>query len=767
MPKLPHILEKIGGSEKIPKKDFFWALLIWGDGVKSAIWTVEEGKTKVVALGGWQEWSGESSGDLTNGVDKSFTVCSQRFEGMGEEPEKVIFGLPESWTEGKNIKKDRQELLQEVCQKLELKPVGFVSTFDAITFHLKKIEGIPLSAILVRLGKEKLLVAVCQVGKTLKVEEVVRSEDLAADTCEGLLRFEAETLPSRMLLFDSEDMEEARQALTAFHWEKARVEGKKLPFLHFPKIEVLPADFDINAVSLSGGTEVAKSLGFAIAREERVREEKKEEVAIEGKKQVQLETPPEEVVIPEGDLGFVKGKDILAEAPREEKAVAEEEEKEVLEKPEPVPEEPEEKELEEIEVEEVKKEEERRFRPRFPLPLLFLNLGKRLSGLSLPGGTFLVAILLAVTVLLASSFLWLIWYYPKASITIFVTPKILEEEILLAVDPTQEVLDEESRVLPSVLVEAKEAGERQKETTGQKTVGEKAGGEVTIYNRISTPKTFPKETLLVGPGGLKFSLDREVSVASKTPDLESGVDKWGEAKVSVVATDIGAQFNLASDSQFTVEDFPSSSFLAKNESAFTGGTSRQIQAVSEEDQEDLLDLLGEELEEKGKGALLGSVSEGEKLIESSLSSKVEDKDFSHEVGDEAKTLSCSLTVKVSALTYSQENFLKIAQKALGEKIPEGYELRKDEVEARFSQEEKKEDGSYLFRVFLKANLLPKVDTDEISAKVKGKRPYFASKYFEELPGFVKSEIIMKPRLPSFLQFLPRSKEKIGIEVRGY
>jgi len=758
MPKLPQILEKIGGSEKALKKEFFWALLAWDDGIKTAIWTVEEGKTKVVVLGSWQDWDGESVEGLTRAVDKSFTFCTQQIEGQAKEPEKVIFGLPEAWTEGGGIKKDRQALLGKVCKKLDLAPVGWVSTFDAIAFHLKKIEGIPLSAILVRPGRRKILVAVCEVGKTVKVEEVARSSDVAADTCEGLLRFEVETLPSRILVFDSEDMEEARQKLTAFHWEAERAGEKKLPFLHFPKIEVLPADFDINAVSLAGGTEVAKSLGFTITEEEK----KKIQKALPEEAESEV-APPAEEVLPEKDLGFVKGKDILKKIP--------EEKVEVLEKPEPAPEAPETKEPEVVEVEKAVKEEEKPTpKPSFSLRLSFSDFKQKLSGISLPslpGGNFIILALLVFILLSAGAFLWFLWYYPKASITIFVAPKTLEEEILITVDPTQEILDEEEGILPAILVESQESGERQKETTGQKTVGEKATGEVVIYNRTSSAKTFDKGTVLVGPGDLEFSLDREASVASKSPDLQSGVDKWGEAKVEVTASEIGAQFNLASDSQFEVQDFPSSSFLAKNVSAFTGGTSRQIQAVSEEDREVLLEDLSFELEEGGKGGLLARVTEGQKLIEESISSEVSQEDFSHEVGDEAKTLSCKVKVKIFALAYKEDDFIRLVREALSEKIPENYELKKEEVEASFEEEEKKEDGSFVFKVFAKVGLLPKVETDEIFAKIKGKRPGVARKYLEDLPGFIEAEILMRPgRLPSFLQFLPRLPEKIEIEVRG-
>jgi len=753
MPKLPHIFEKKDELDEKPK-EFFWALLIWDEQVKTAIWTVEEGRAKVVTLGEPQNWDGLEVGGLIKAVDDSFTSCLEQFEGQGKEPDKVIFGLPDSWTEKESIKKKYQEYLQKLCQRLEITPVGFVSPFDAIAFHLKKVEGIPLSAILIRPDKKKLLIAVCQVGKILKVEEVVASGDLALDTCEGLLRFKVELLPSRMLLFNGEDMEEARQSLTAFHWEAERASGKKLPFLHFPKIEILPSSFDINAVSLAGGAEVAKSLGFSIAQE---------------KKEVQDETEKpqkekEEDIFPETNLGFVKNEDVLKTRKKEV-----EEKSEKLEKfEEPT------KEVETVDIEEFKREKkEAEKEPSFDKPSFIIFLKQKISGFSfpslsgfLPGRPFLAVFLLASFLFLTGAFLWFIWYYPKATITFVVAPETLKEEISLTVDPTQEILNKKERILPAKLVEVEKSGQREAETTGEKTVGEKAKGEVTIYNRTSEPQVFSKGTILIGPGKLNFSLQREVAVASKTPDLESGVDKWGEATVEVEAVDIGASYNLASGSQFSVEEFPTSSFLAKNQASFTGGTSRQIQVVSQEDQEKLVKDLKEDLEKEAKGDLLANISQQERLIESSITSQVIDKKFSHKVAEETKTFSLKLTVKASAFVYEEDDFLEIAQEVLGEKVPENFELRKNEIEASFAEEEKTDEGSFLFKVFLKADLLPKIDERAIFEKIRGKRPVLAKEYFEKLPGFTRSEISFKPRLPSFLQFIPRSQDKIRFEVKS-
>ena len=170
---LPDIISKFSQKEKDEKKEYLLAIEIWDGEVKSAIWTVEGGKTKVSALGNPEKWTKKE--ELVEATDRSLSQASERFTETGKEPSKVIFGLPEKWTDDKEIKPEYRELLKELYQELGLKPVGYVLTLDALIQHLKRVEGIPPSAILVKLSQDKIYLAVVDVGKKIGVEEVGRS----------------------------------------------------------------------------------------------------------------------------------------------------------------------------------------------------------------------------------------------------------------------------------------------------------------------------------------------------------------------------------------------------------------------------------------------------------------------------------------------------------------------------------------------------------------------------------------------------------------
>lgn len=737
------IFAKIGQKEE--KKEYFFALTISYEKVKGAIWTIKKGETKVVSIGESASWSEEEG--LLGAVDKTLSSATEAFtpeEGV-KEPNKVIFGLPEGWVKEEKIVPSKLEILKKISQKLDLKPVGFVVITEAIIHQLKVNEGVPPTAILLALNKTKVYVALANLGKIVATATVERSQDLGADVAEGLSRFGVEkAFPARILLFnDRQDLEKAREELLAYSWPSSS-------FLHLPKIEVLPSDFDIRAVALAGGKEVAKAAGVKIL-EPKPKEKKEEEVAY-----------PEEVKeTPE--FGFVKGKDITEEMPLRPKP-------EVVERPQE-PQEPEKPKEEEIPAPpSVGKRLPAFGLPRidwssFPLPKIdfskvaFLFPPARFRGrASLVIGTVSVLLFILGGLVVAG-----FWYLPRAQITLFVEPKVLEKEFEIKLDPQLSVPDPAALALPAASVEAVVEGEKTTETTGTKIVGEPARGEITVYNGTPKEKTFTAGTLITSSSGIKFTLDDDVTIASQGGTAADPVP--GKATVGVTASEIGTEGNLASGTEFSVANYASSDFVAKSETAFTGGTSREVQVVSEEDRENLSSALAEELQQKAIQELNQKLLSESKLLEESLSDKVVKKDFSQDTGVEANELSLALQLKFSALTYKEEEFRNLIEDQIQGTIPAGFEFKREESKVDFELIEVGKDGSAIFTAALQANLLPKLDLEEIRANVAGKYPEVGEFYLNNLPNVVGFEAKITPHFPRRLETFPRLAKNIQIEVR--
>lgn len=240
----------------------------------------------------------------------------------------------------------------------------------------------------------------------------------------------------------------------------------------------------------------------------------------------------------------------------------------------------------------------------------------------------------------------------------------------------------------------------------------------------------------------------------------------GESQTDVTAVDIGAQYNLAASSQFSLSGQPLTSFLAKNDSAFSGGSSRQIQAVSASDQKKLTDQLTGKLVEQGKTDLSALVPEGSSLVNESVTGEAQSTNFDYKIGDEAQALSLKLTLKTSGVVYKNDDLATLVGQVMNSSIPNGYSFKKEETTTRFELVKKNTDSSLEFKVFVKTNLLPKLDIADILKNIKGKNSNAAKSYLSTLGGYADSQISIIPQLPGFLGVVPRQEQNISLDVRS-
>lgn len=350
------------------------------------------------------------------------------------------------------------------------------------------------------------------------------------------------------------------------------------------------------------------------------------------------------------------------------------------------------------------------------------------------------------------------WFYPKATITIFISSKSLDDKITVYVDPSLGSADYSKQILPGEVLQTTTSGDKTASTTGTKTVGDKATGEITIY-RAGTEVSLASGLAVHGPGGLDFTLDDATDVAS------GSVITRGTTKTKVTAKDIGAQYNLASGATFTIGNYSSADMEGTNEDAFSGGSSREINAVSDSDQKNLLSDLTSELEDKAKTDLNQKIDETKILINDSIKTQVTKKDFNNKVGDEATSLKLNETVDVTGVAVQRDSLIEMAKKSLAERVPQGFALKGDEIQTDF-QFIGENAGVYEVAVLVKADLLPQVDPEEIVKNISGKYPTLAEDYLNKnIPGFSRAEIrFNKPRFPGRLGTLPRVSKNIDVII---
>jgi hypothetical protein len=754
---LSNILDKINPEKNQSSGEFCLGLVISERKVRSAIWNLG-GESEEITFGSSETWGNDSAEELIVAADASIATAVTKLPHLnGKQPTKVILGLPEPWVDGSGVEKKKGEILQALCRKLLLKSLGFVVTPEAIAHFLKKEEGGLPSIILLNLGETEMVVSLINEGKFIGSKVVGRSDSLALDLEEGLLRFDFQgAFPHRMLLIEDaeiSDIEELKQALVAYPWVGPE-NGKKLNFLQFPRVEIAEDGFEVKAVMIAGKHELGlvgeKASAAAeepvVATEEKPAKEVVEEVA---------EKIGEN--LPEADFGFAKGEDITltkAGALAEESAP-------IAETLAP---------SEEVALVKLKAS---LLATVFSLPKkVFSRLSlPRLGGLPhlptvQPAFSFAprrgLILPLAILIFVLGMGFFGFWRFARAQVRVFVQPQKVEKEFEFSVSDAVGEVDSEKMIVPAREMTVEVSGNKTAEVKGKKTVGDKAKGEVEIVNTSKKVVVLAKGVTLKGPSSLRFILDQEVKVASASIDWAAAEPlKAGRNKVAVIAAEIGAQYNVAANSQFSLASGASEDVGIRNPNPFSGGTSREIQAVSREDRESLQKALLAELEEKAGGELKGKLGENDHPLSDSIVLKGKTDRFSQEVGDETSSL--SLEEKATfALTYvKDDDFRILADKAVADLVPSGYQ-KEPLKEERSSSAKDKVKGIYTARV--KEEFLPEMATEKIPAVLKGKTFGRGESYLKSLNRMVGLEVTMKPTFFTFLKLFPLREENIKVTI---
>jgi len=683
------------------KKENFWALLIEPEWISSAIWQVVDKKIEIVSTSvatRWDSSDGEMN-DLIEHIDTSLSSCTQNLPDDIPDPTKTVFGVPNSWIEGGNIKSEYLVKLKKICQDLSLVPSGFVVLSEAISHFIKQTEEVPLSGIVVGISNDVLDLSIFNLGKLVGTTSVFRSVSIEEDMIEGLSRLgrESENFPSRIILFNQkeQELEEIKRDLDSVDWNK--IDNSK--FIHTPRVEIFDPSKKIIAVALAGGSELGEVKGITEIPHEI--DTKTEEMPLEDV--VNIKEPND---ITAEDLGFVTESTSvlpkLPELPKFNNIVAS--------------------------FAHFKK-------PNFKLPKFNFSFGSK---------PLIMVGALIITTLVVSFILW--WFLPKATVTIYVSPKKLEENISLEIG--NDIKGEEISVSVN--------GEKTKATTGTKTVGEKAKGQVKIQNGTGELVNLKSGTVLASLSDLKFITTKSASISAATSTTEPGF-----ATVDVEASSIGSEFNLSKDEKFKVSNYPRADVEAISIDVFTGGSSRQISAVSEEDKKKLTKELKDELTLEAKQKLTDKITEDMLIVDASFKEEIEEEDYSNKVGDEATNLKLSLTLKITSTVVSKKDLSDISKRSLDGKIPTGFVLRDDQITYGFGTSDEKNK----FDVRISANLLPQIDPIVVAKQISGKYPRLAEDFLSSsVPGFINAELRFKPPLSGKLGTLPHISKNITVLI---
>lgn len=728
--KLPLFLSIFSKKEK---QEYFLALLLSDEKIISAIFKETNGKANVVSK---QEVTLPNTletlafEELLDILDK---VISKTEESVSEiEVQKTIFGVKENWVEGEKIKKEYLLKLKKASDQLGLLPIGFLVIHEAIAHLLQQEEGVPVSGILIEISQKNIAISLLRAGRVIETKRTKLEEDVAKATDKLLHHFaNQEVLPSRIIILSDRNNHEAlSQSFISHSWSKS------LPFLHVPQIAILPEEFDVKSVIFGA----ASQMGFEVL-------DQQEETQKLENNQIN-ETPEEE----EEEFGFVKDKDV-----KEIKIkISTQPEEKQLEELKPVETEPETKQEIETPIENVK--------PRkLPLSIkqiissplkILLATTKKLFALKKLGKNKFIFVLPIIIIIIIGIFLSYIFLL-KATVSLSIKPKTVEQNQDITFS-TKASTDFAKNIISAETVETTLDGKITHAATGKKEIGEKAKGSITILSALNKEQTFAKGTKVISSNDLTFVLDETVKIASS-----SGLSDVKTVKTAVVAGNIGKEFNLPSGTKFTVDAFSASEVEAKNDSAFSGGSKKEVNVVSKKDVSDAITELTKNLEEKAKTSMEENVDKKNKLLPLILDSEFSQKSTDKKVDEEAETITISGNVTYTGMSYKEDDVKEFSKELVKDKIKDDSFIEED-ISYEAAEGKKKSNNEVTTTIHAKVFLLPKLEKEDIATKISGKSFPEAEKFLQKIPQITNVSIKLSPNLPFFPNILPRLSKNITI-----
>jgi len=300
--------------------------------------------------------------------------------------------------------------------------------------------------------------------------------------------------------------------------------------------------------------------------------------------------------------------------------------------------------------------------------------------------------------------------------------------------------------------------------TGVGFKGEKAGGSVTVKclkfegtESITTGTQFVAE-------GKSYTLVNDLAVACP-----------GTASATVLANEVGEEYNIPSGSIFAIGSYGSDVSGVNDGGALTGGSKEEYIIISQQDVDELSEALIEAANEDAASELSNFAIDGWILIDSTLKHKGgEDIDTDKPIGTEAELFNLSLSTSSSAIYYNKGDLEKAADNMLLTTAKEKnlFEGSKD-IELILDSEIIKnitfkniEGTTVHVDMTVSGSVIPKIDERKIVEYLQGMKWDEGNKYLKGLSFFTFEPVVsFTPTwIPEKLWYFPSRQGRILLNI---
>jgi len=346
--------------------------------------------------------------------------------------------------------------------------------------------------------------------------------------------------------------------------------------------------------------------------------------------------------------------------------------------------------------------------------------------------------------------------YAKANITIAIQSDPIEQNLEIILDNNINKFDSTRLAIPAELQEI-ELEETQKFTsTGKKDVGEKAKGTITVYNQYDSISHTYLANSKFTVSGKSFFADSNFVVPGAT--VVGGTVISGKINVLVTAENPGESYNI-SPGDFVLDGAPSKIF-GQSDTAFSGGLTREITIITQDDINNGKDSLYKTIVGKNHQELVNRAKDV-KYIESAIKDDIISSSTDKKVGDEAQDFNLTLKARTRTLFFQENDYKDAVLFALSNRVGSNKELVLTEEVITDKVETNLDAGLMKLSGLAKAKIATKIDKNIIKKQIAGKG---LSKTTEIINQYSGTSVTKAEFVPNWLKKVPYFANKINLNL---
>lgn len=365
----------------------------------------------------------------------------------------------------------------------------------------------------------------------------------------------------------------------------------------------------------------------------------------------------------------------------------------------------------------------------------------------------------AVLVLLIGLFYMMGFVWPSATITITTDTEDLSTNTNFVASTVATAVSVDDKVVPATKVEAKKEDSEKAPATGEKDVGDKATGSVSLRAQqcgTLEPPAAVNAGSTVTAKGQSFITESAVGFAFE--NIEGGCINYSGTATNITAKASGTQYNVGS-ANFVVAGRSNVS----GPGSASGGTSKIVKVVSQQDVDNAKGKL-----DTGEDAITAELvtkltEQGLTPIKESLQKTNEKTDVNPGVGAEASEVTVSYSVTYTMLGVKADDLTQVVAASVQSDIdPERQQVQDAGLDQASYKVKSEKDGKADITISTIVAIGPKIDTDKLKAEIAGKKKGETEEIVRQIRGVNEVSIDYSP---FWVNKTPTKANKVTIEFQ--